>query len=85
MIAKNELAAGWRRDWTAIIARDIQILGSCALREQRTLLAIADVAGDAGRLRARRVDLMRRRRADDSDVLRWFGPESERRVDALAR
>jgi GT2 family glycosyltransferase len=72
MIAKNELAAGWRRDWRPILARDVQILGFCALREQRTLLAILDVAGDAGRLRARRRDVMRRRRADDADVLRWF-------------
>ena len=80
MIAKNELAEGWRRDWRAIIARDVQILGFCALREQRTLLAVIDVAGDAARLRARRQDVMRRRRADDADVLGWFGNRSERRV-----
>jgi GT2 family glycosyltransferase len=80
MIAKNELAAGWRRDWRSIIARDVQILGFCALREQRTLLAVADVVGDAARLRARRRDVMRRRRADDRDVLAWFGETSERRV-----
>ena len=80
MIAKNELAEGWRRDWRSIVARDVQIIGFCALREQRTLLAIADVAGDAARLRARRVDVMRRRRADDDDMLGWFGHRSERRV-----
>jgi GT2 family glycosyltransferase len=80
MIAKNELAAGWRRDWRSIVARDLQILGFCALREQRTLMAVADVAGDAARLRARRRDVMRRRRADDDDVLDWFGQRSERRV-----
>ncbi len=80
MIAKNELAEGWRRDWRAIIARDVQILGFCALREQRTLLAVIDVAGDTARLRARRQDVMRRRRADDDDVLGWFGHRSERRV-----
>jgi GT2 family glycosyltransferase len=82
MIAKNETAAGWRRDWHAIIARDIQILGFCALREQRTLLAVTDVAGDAAGLRARRRDVMRRRRADDDDVLGWFGQRSERRVNS---
>jgi GT2 family glycosyltransferase len=80
LILKNELAEGWRRDWPAIIARDIQILGFCALREQRTLLAAIDVAGDATRLRARRRDVMRRRRADDDDVLGWFGHRAERRV-----
>jgi len=71
-IAKNELAAGWRRDWRSIVGRDVQILGYCALREQRTLLAIADLIADAGRLRIRRHDVMRRRRADDADMLRWF-------------
>jgi GT2 family glycosyltransferase len=80
MIAKNELAEGWRRDWRAILARDVQILGYCALREQRSLLAVMDVAGDAARLRARRRDVMRRRRADDDEVLDWFGREAERRV-----
>ncbi len=80
MIAKNELAAGWRRDWAAILARDVQILGYCVLREQRTLAAIADVVGDAERLRQRRHDVMRRRRADDDAVIRWFGRDSERPV-----
>lgn len=80
MIAKNELAAGWRRDWRSILARDVQILGYCAVREQRTLLAVADVVADAGRLSARRRDIMRRRRADDADVLGWFGDRVERRV-----
>ncbi len=81
MIAKNELAAGWRRDWHAIVGRDVQILGYCLVREQRTLLAVTDVLGDMGRLRVRRRDVMRRRRADDDDVLGWFGDRSERRVE----
>ncbi len=80
MIGKNESAEGWRRDWRAIVGRDLQIVGFCALREQRSLLAVADVVGDAGRLQARRRDLMRRRRADDDDVLPWFGRRSERLV-----
>ncbi|HEV8401678.1 MAG TPA: glycosyltransferase family 2 protein [Candidatus Limnocylindrales bacterium] len=78
MIAKNELAAGWRRDWRSIVGRDVQILGYCALREQPSLLAVADVAGDAVRLRAWRRDLMRRRRAADEDILGWFGGRAER-------
>ncbi len=77
MIAKNELPAGWRRDWAAIIGRDLQILGYCAVREQRTLLAVLDVAGDAGRLRARRADIMRRRTRDDASMLAWFGQPPE--------
>lgn len=80
MIAKNELPEGWRRDWRAILARDVQILGYCALREQRTLLAAFEVAGDAAQLRARRRDVMRRRRAEDDDILGWFGQTAQRRV-----
>lgn len=80
MIAKNELAAGWRRDWRAIVGRDTQILGYCALREQRSLLAVVDVVRDSSRLGARRNDVMHRRRAADDDILDWFGRRSERRV-----
>jgi GT2 family glycosyltransferase len=73
MIAKNELAAGWRRDWRPIAARDLQIVGYAVLREQTSLAALADVLGDAGRLRERRRDVMRRRVATDDAMLAWFG------------
>lgn len=80
MILKNEIPEGWRRDWRSILARDGQILGYCAVREQPTLMAVADVVGDSGRLLARRRDIMRRRRAEDDDLLEWFGRRRERRV-----
>lgn len=73
MLAKNELGLGWRRDWTAILGRDAQILGYCLVREQRTLGAIFDVLGDVGRLRERRRDVMRRRVATDEEIVAWFG------------
>lgn len=73
MIAKNELGAGWRRDWRSIVARDLQIVGYAVLREQTSLAALADVLGDAGRLRERRRDIMRRRVASDDAMLAWFG------------
>jgi GT2 family glycosyltransferase len=73
MLAKNEIGLGWRRDGSAILRRDAQILGYCLLREQRTLGAILDVLGDAGRLRERRRDLMRRRVASDEEMVAWFG------------
>lgn len=82
LIVKNEIGAGWRRDWRTILGRDAQILGFCALREQPSLLAVADVVGDAARLRARRRDTMRRRKANDADMLAWFGQESEQRDGA---
>jgi len=78
MILKNELASGWRRDWRAILGRDAQILGFCLLREQSSLLAVADVVGDGPRLRARRRDIMRRRKASDEEMLGWFRSDAER-------
>jgi GT2 family glycosyltransferase len=72
MLAKNELAAGWRRDGLRILARDLGILGYAAVREQTTLAAVLDVARDARRLRAWRRDLMRRRALDADAMLRWF-------------
>ena len=72
MLAKNELAAGWRRDGLRILARDIGILGYAAVREQTTLAAVLDVARDARRLRAWRKDLMGRRSIEPEAMLRWF-------------
>jgi len=72
MLAKNELGAGWRRDGLRIVARDIGILGYAAVREQTTLAAVLDVARDARRLRAWRIDVMRRRTIDPEAMLRWF-------------
>jgi GT2 family glycosyltransferase len=77
MIAKNELPSGWRQDWPAIIGRDVTALGFCALREPRSLLAVVDVAGDANRLRVRRHDVMRRRRAEEAYMIAWFGRTAE--------
>jgi GT2 family glycosyltransferase len=80
IIAKNETLAGWLRDAPFILGRDAQIIGYSLLREQRSLPAIIDVLRDAGRLRAWRSDVMRRRCVDDESMIRWFGRESERPV-----
>ena len=80
MLARNELAAGWRRDGPRILARDIGIVGYAALREQTTLAAVVDVVRDARRLRAWRRDLMRRRVIDPAAMLAWFdGPPPDTR------
>jgi GT2 family glycosyltransferase len=77
MIAKNETALGWRRDWSAILGRDLATVVYCALREPSSLLAVGMVATDATRLRAWRRHIARSRRASPDALLRWFG-----RVDA---
>lgn len=77
MIAKNELGAGWRRDWRSIVGRDLQILGYAALREQASLLAVPEVVRDAPRLRAWRRQIMRRRVVDVDEMLAWFGDREE--------
>lgn len=77
MIAKNELSAGWRRDWRSIVGRDLQILGYAALREQASLLAVPEVVRDARRLRAWRREIMRRRVVDVHEMLAWFGDREE--------
>lgn len=77
MIAKNETAAGWLRDWWAIGARDAGVLAYALVREPRTIGAVLDVFREAPRLRAWRRDIMRRRRAPDRAVIAWFGRQEE--------
>jgi GT2 family glycosyltransferase len=73
MLLRNETAAGWRRDWPAILGRDAAIIGWCLVREWSSLPAILDVARDLGRLRDQRRSVARRRRASHEEVLAWFG------------
>lgn len=73
MIAKNETMSGWRRDWHAILARDLITIGYCLFREPKSLVAIGDVIGARSRLRAWRQEIMLRRSASDAYVAEWFG------------
>jgi GT2 family glycosyltransferase len=73
MIAKNETSFGWRHDWPAILGRDLATIAYCVLREQKTLLAVGDVAHDAGRLAGWRRHIARSRSADPDAVMQWFG------------
>jgi GT2 family glycosyltransferase len=80
MIAKNETAVGWAKDWWAIGARDAGVLGYALFKEPRTIGAVIDVVRDGRRLQAWRRDIMRRRRVPDDEVIHWFGREVERPV-----
>jgi GT2 family glycosyltransferase len=72
MMLKNELMAGWRRDWPHILYREIQIGGYLVLHEQTSLRAVGDVVHNIPRLWARRNDTMRRRVTDEAEILAWF-------------
>jgi GT2 family glycosyltransferase len=73
MIAKNETDEGWRQDWVAIALRDLAAVGYCLLREQPTLLAVADVVTDRHQLATWRRSIQSRRVASATDVIQWFG------------
>jgi GT2 family glycosyltransferase len=73
MIAKNETDEGWRQDWAAIALRDLAAVGYCLLREQPTLLAVADVVTDRHQLATWRRSIQSRRVAPATDVIQWFG------------
>lgn len=69
---KNETPAGWRRDWLPILWYDLKIVAYMLLLERSSLPALAR----AWRLRPTalvwRREIMRRRKAADDDLLRWF-------------
>ena len=73
MMLKNEVVAGWRRDWLHILWRELEIDGYLVLRERSSLRAVPDLFRNLSRLRERRRYTMRRRVASDEEMLAWFG------------
>jgi GT2 family glycosyltransferase len=64
MIAKNETAAGLRRDWAWIAGYELLALGHVTLRERHLLRGYADAARLLARARGRRRLVQARRRVD---------------------
>ena len=85
LMLKNELAAGWRRDWRRIVYRDLQIGGYIILHERTSLRALSDVARNIPGLWARRNDTMRRRVASDEEIMFWFGGSIEQPIAEPSR
>jgi GT2 family glycosyltransferase len=72
---KNTTFDLYRRHWLPTTCRDLLVVGGCFLCEPRSLVAFWKLAGCVPRaLRARR-EIMRRRRAGDQSVARWFSSE----------
>jgi GT2 family glycosyltransferase len=75
MRIKNSTPGLYRRCWLPMTARDLVVLGGCLLAEPRSLPALWRVAQCWSGAWERRREIMRRRRADDASLLRWFRSE----------
>jgi len=72
MRIKNMTADLYRRNWTSITARDIVVVGCCLLREQTSLAAFWYLIRNVRRVLVKRREIMKRRRASDEYIARWF-------------
>jgi hypothetical protein len=65
----------YRKNWLAITARDIVVIGGCLLREQTSLKAFGIVLGSWRRNLEKRAEIMRRRKVSDEYMASWFHPQ----------
>jgi len=72
MRMKNMTPDLYRRHWLAITWRDVMVIGGCLLREWSSLRAFVLVAQLYGKMKAKRREIMRRRRATDGELAAWF-------------
>lgn len=69
---KNMTRDLYRRHWLAITARDVLIVAACLLKEWTSLRAFPMVLRNARKMRAKRCEIMRRRRVSDEYLAAWF-------------
>ncbi len=72
MRIKNMTGDLYRRNWASITARDVLVVACCLLREQSSLQAFWYLARNWPRIRAKRHEIMKRRRVDDDYIANWF-------------
>ena len=72
---KNTTPGLYRRFWRPIIWRDIVVIGGCLFREWSSLSAFPGVIKLWKRTRAKRREIMNRRRASDADIIKWFSDQ----------
>jgi len=72
MRVKNMTPDLYRRNWASITARDIVVAACCLSWEHTSLRAFWYVARNWKRFSAKRREIMRRRRASDAYLARWF-------------
>ena len=72
---KNMTPDLYRRHWLAMTARDAVIIAACLLKEWTSLEAFPIVLRNASKMRAKRREIMRRRRASDEYLAKWFSDQ----------
>jgi GT2 family glycosyltransferase len=72
MRIKNMTPEVYRRNWLAITARDILVIAACVLREHSSLKAFPFVIRNWKRMKAKRAEIMRRRRVQGETLANWF-------------
>jgi GT2 family glycosyltransferase len=72
MRIKNITPALYRHHFRSIVARDLLVVAACFAREFRSLRGYGIVARKWGSLRRKRAQIMKKRRANDADLARWF-------------
>ncbi len=69
---KNMTGDLYRRHWVAMTARDAVIVAACLLRERTSLRAFPIVLRNVSKMRAKRREIMLRRRVSDEYLAAWF-------------
>ena len=72
MRIKNITPDLYRRYWFSITGRDLLVIGSCLLYERTSLKALGFVLRNWNRMRAKRREIMKRRRVADEYLAGWF-------------
>jgi hypothetical protein len=72
MRLKNMTPDLYRRNWFSVTVRDVMVFGCCLVREHTSLKAFGYLAGNWRRVLGKRREIMRRRRASDAYIARWF-------------
>ncbi len=72
MRLKNMTPDLYRRNWFSVTVRDLMVFGCCLVREHTSLKAFGYLAANWRRILEKRREIMRRRRASDAYLARWF-------------
>jgi GT2 family glycosyltransferase len=72
MRIKNITPDLYRRNWLSITARDVVVLGACLLHEHSSIKAFTYVLRNWRHFKAKREEIMRRKRVTDEYMASWF-------------